>query len=62
MQRQRRHTKATLLVVDELGYLRYDNHLADLLYEVISRRYDLRRRGLDDHHHEQALQRVERGL
>ena len=39
-QRLRRYTKATLLVVDELGYLRYDNLLADLLYEVISRRYD----------------------
>ena len=39
-QRLRRYTKATLLVVDELGYLRYDSHLADLLYEVISRRYD----------------------
>ena len=39
-QRLRRYTKATLLVVDELGYLRYDTHLADLLYEVISRRYD----------------------
>ncbi|MGH1348742.1 MAG: ATP-binding protein [Nannocystales bacterium] len=39
-QRLRRYTKAALLVVDELGYLRYDSHLADLLYEVISRRYD----------------------
>ncbi len=39
-QRLRRYTKSTLLVVDELGYLRYDTHLADLLYEVISRRYD----------------------
>lgn len=39
-QRLRRYTKADLLVVDELGYLRYDTHLADLLYEVISRRYD----------------------
>jgi len=28
------------LIIDELGYLRYDAHLADLLYEVISRRYD----------------------
>jgi DNA replication protein DnaC len=28
-----------LLVIDELGYLSYDNRHADLLYEVVSRRY-----------------------
>jgi DNA replication protein DnaC len=28
-----------VLVVDELGYLSYDNRHADLLYEVVSRRY-----------------------
>ncbi|MEE4272157.1 MAG: IS21-like element helper ATPase IstB [Thermoanaerobaculales bacterium] len=28
-----------LLIIDELGYLSYDNRHADLLYEVISRRY-----------------------
>lgn len=39
-QRLKRFTKPDLLVIDELGYLRYDSHLADLLYEVISRRYD----------------------
>jgi DNA replication protein DnaC len=39
-QRLKRFTGPSLLVVDELGYLRYDSHLADLLYEVISRRYD----------------------
>ena len=39
-QRLRRFTSPNLLVIDELGYLRYDSHLADLLYEVISRRYD----------------------
>jgi DNA replication protein DnaC len=39
-QRLRRFTTPNLLVIDELGYLRYDAHLADLLYEVISRRYD----------------------
>jgi len=38
--RLRRYVNPTLLVIDELGYLRYDAHLADLLYEVISRRYD----------------------
>ncbi len=38
--RLRRYTTMPLLVIDELGYLSYDNHLADLLFEVISRRYD----------------------
>jgi len=28
-----------LLVIDELGYLAYDNRHADLLFEVVSRRY-----------------------
>jgi DNA replication protein DnaC len=28
-----------ILVIDELGYLSYDNRHADLLYEVVSRRY-----------------------
>ena len=28
-----------VLVIDELGYLSYDNRHADLLYEVVSRRY-----------------------
>ncbi len=38
--RLKRYTNPPLLVIDELGYLRYDSHLADLLYEVISRRYE----------------------
>lgn len=38
--RLKRFTGPNLLVIDELGYLRYDSHLADLLYEVLSRRYD----------------------
>jgi DNA replication protein DnaC len=29
-----------LLCVDEVGYLSYDNHAADLLYEVVNRRYE----------------------
>lgn len=29
-----------LLIIDELGYLSYDNRHADLLYEVVSRRYE----------------------
>lgn len=42
-QRLRRFTNPDLLVIDELGYLRYDAHLADLLYEVVSRRYEAER-------------------
>ncbi len=39
-QRLKRYVTPSLLVIDELGYLRYDAHLADLMYEVISRRYE----------------------
>lgn len=38
--RLKRYVTPKLLVIDELGYLSYDNHHADLLYEVISRRYE----------------------
>jgi DNA replication protein DnaC len=38
--RLKRYVSPALLVIDELGYLRYDAHLADLLYEVLSRRYE----------------------
>ncbi len=31
-----------LLVVDEIGYLSYDNRNADLLFQVVSRRYEKR--------------------
>lgn len=37
--RLKRYVAPTLLTIDELGYLRYDAHLADLVYEVLSRRY-----------------------
>ena len=33
------YTQPSLLVVDEVGYLSYSNRHADLLFEVISRRY-----------------------
>ncbi len=33
-------TRPRLLVVDELGYLSYDTRHADLLFEVVSRRYE----------------------
>jgi DNA replication protein DnaC len=38
--RLKRYVGPSLLVIDELGYLSYDAHLADLLYEVLSRRYE----------------------
>jgi DNA replication protein DnaC len=40
-QRLRRYCNRTgLLVVDEIGYLSYDNRKADLLFQVVSRRYE----------------------
>lgn len=36
----RRYTTPSLLVLDELGYLSYDTHHADLLFEVVSQRYE----------------------
>jgi DNA replication protein DnaC len=33
-------TQPKLLVIDELGYLSYDTRHADLLFEVVSRRYE----------------------
>lgn len=40
--RRRFHHYANLrlLVIDELGYLSYDNRHADLLFEIVSRRYE----------------------
>jgi len=38
--RLKRYVSPRLLTIDELGYLSYDAHLADLLYEVLSRRYE----------------------
>lgn len=37
-----RYCGVGLLVIDEVGYLSYDNQYADLLYEVITRRYQQR--------------------
>jgi DNA replication protein DnaC len=36
----RRYTLPDLLCVDEVGYLSYDSRYADLLFEVVTRRYD----------------------
>jgi DNA replication protein DnaC len=38
--RIRRYTSPRLLVVDEVGYLSYDTRAADLLFEVVTRRYE----------------------
>jgi DNA replication protein DnaC len=42
-RRLRRYTTPMLLGIDEVGYLAYDTRYADLLFEVITRRYQLRR-------------------
>lgn len=39
-RRLRALLRPQVLVVDELGYLSYDNRHADLLFEVVSRRYE----------------------
>ncbi|MGI0084698.1 MAG: IS21-like element helper ATPase IstB [Nitrososphaerales archaeon] len=38
----RKYSLVDLLIVDEVGYLSYDNRYADLLYEVITARYQNR--------------------
>lgn len=39
----KRYTSPRLLRIDEVGYLSYDNRFADLLFEVVTRRYDAQR-------------------
>ena len=39
-RRLRYYAQPTLLVIDEVGYLSYSNRHADLLFEIISRRYE----------------------
>ena len=34
------YARPTLLVIDEVGYLTYDPHADDLLFEIINQRYD----------------------
>jgi DNA replication protein DnaC len=38
--RLRRYTSPKVLVIDEVGYLSYDTRAADLLFEVVTRRYE----------------------
>ena len=39
-RRLRHYAKQSLLVIDEIGYLAFDNRNADLLFQVIARRYE----------------------
>jgi DNA replication protein DnaC len=38
--RLRTYLRPSLLAIDEVGYLSYDAHAADLLFQVVSRRYE----------------------
>jgi DNA replication protein DnaC len=42
-RRLRRYVQPRLLCIDEVGYLSYDGRYADLLFEVVTRRYDTQR-------------------
>ena len=42
-RRLRRYTVPQVLCIDEVGYLSYDNRYADLLFEVVTRRYEAHR-------------------
>ena len=39
-RRLRHYAKQSLLILDEVGYLAFDNRNADLLFQVVSRRYE----------------------
>lgn len=41
-RRLKRYVRPSLLVIDEVGYLSYDHRHADLLFEVVTRRYERR--------------------
>jgi DNA replication protein DnaC len=58
-RRLRRYTTPSVLCVDEVGYLSYDSRYADLLFEVITRRYQQRATVLTTN---KALRRMEPGL
>jgi len=36
------YTQPRVLALDEVGYLSYDNHAADLIFQIVSRRYEHR--------------------
>jgi DNA replication protein DnaC len=58
-RRLRQYSAPDLLVVDEIGYLSYANRHADLLFELLNRRYEK-----EEHHHydQQAVLPMARGL
>ena len=39
-RRLRAYLRPSVLAIDEIGYLAYDAHAADLLFQVVSRRYE----------------------
>ena len=39
-RRLRTYLRPSVLAIDEIGYLAYDAHAADLLFQVVSRRYE----------------------
>jgi DNA replication protein DnaC len=39
-RRLRHYTRPSLLCIDEIGYLAYDAHAADLLFQIVTRRYE----------------------
>lgn len=41
-RRLRHYARPGLLVIDEVGYLSYANRHADLLFEIVSRRYEVK--------------------
>jgi DNA replication protein DnaC len=41
-RRLRAYARPYLLAIDEIGYLAYDAHAADLLFQIVSRRYEQR--------------------
>jgi DNA replication protein DnaC len=41
-RRLQHYSRPAVLCIDELAYLSYDSNAADLLYEVVSRRYERR--------------------
>jgi DNA replication protein DnaC len=41
-RRLRHYTSPHILLIDEIGYLSYDNTAADLLFQIVTRRYERR--------------------
>jgi DNA replication protein DnaC len=39
-RRLRHYTRPSLVCIDEIGYLAYDAHAADLLFQIVTRRYE----------------------